>query len=101
MNRSADAGIHSLNSNESFHISLSLEEQEKINDQVNYLIAMFAVYALIVIVLLVLRIKPYARYQKERIDCEKAEHLLRDMEEQTVTRNILEQLKNSEFRDKA
>lgn len=77
------------------------EQERKIDGQVNYLIAMFVVYALIVVILLVLRIKPYARYQKERIDCEKAEHLLRDMEEQTVTRNILEQLKNSEFRDKA
>ena len=66
-----------------------------------YIVGMVFIFAFIVFLLLLIRIKPSVKYHKDKLDREKAEHLLRGMEEQLVTKKILEQLRNEKFREKA
>lgn len=66
-----------------------------------YVWSVMSIYAIIVILLLIYRLKPYtlnvSDYENERTDAEK---LLRYIEEQTIKRDILEKLGDEEYRKK-
>jgi hypothetical protein len=59
-------------------------------------------YGLIVILVLVIRVKPKPNLgMRTEVDRKLAECLIRDIHEHTVTKTILEQLKDQEYRAKA
>jgi hypothetical protein len=65
-----------------------------------YICVVLSLYSISLILLLLSRIKPATKKYKEDKDRERAEFLIKSMQEQTVTKGILEQLSNKEYRDK-
>ncbi|RNA43017.1 hypothetical protein BpHYR1_008530 [Brachionus plicatilis] len=69
--------------------------------QILYMIVIMLIFAIIVVMILVTKVKPRKINLSEMADREKAEYLLRNMQEHVVTENILEQLRDKEYRSKA
>jgi hypothetical protein len=66
-----------------------------------YVIIVVLFYSLFACLVLVIRIKPKKKIRKEDKERERAEHLIRGMQDYLVTKKILEQLSNKEYRDRA
>lgn len=66
-----------------------------------YMVVIMLIFAAIVLLILVAKVKPRKLNVTDTADREKAEYLLRNMQEHVVTEKILEQLRNREYRSKA
>ena len=91
--------IHTENLN-----NKSIKEISKIHDSYGatvYILVIFPIYSSFVLLLLILRIKPTFKHDYEGTDNVKAEKFLRSMYENTQTRNLLEQLRNENYRKRA
>ena len=91
--------IHTENLN-----NKSIKEISKIHDSYGatvYILVIFPIYSSFVLLLLILRIKPTFKHGYEGTDNVKGEKFLRSMYENTQTRNLLEQLRNENYRKRA
>lgn len=86
----------------------STSSPEEVNNHISdpkgeilYMIVIMLIFAIIVVLILVAKVKPSRINLNEMADREKAEYLLRNMQEHVVTENILEQLRDTEYRSKA
>ena len=80
------------------------KEISKIRDSYGarvYILVILSIYSSFVLLLLILRVKPTFKHGYEGTDNVKGEKFLRSMHENTQTRNLLEQLRNENYRKRA
>ncbi len=80
--------------------SVSNKDMYDSNGALIYIIFFLFIYGLIVVLVLLSKIKPTKNKYRDDDTNEKTSHLLAKMQELSVTKSILEQLKDQEYRDK-
>lgn len=93
---------HILNSTKAFNTENNVSNFEADpKGEILYMMTIFSIFAMIVFLIIAAKVKPRKMDFNEIADREKARYLLRNMEEHVITENILEQLRNKEYRTKA